>query len=99
MAFASVHRMLGDPDDLLARKHEHMDPVVARLAPRHGAILSITARTDDGIVTINLWDTAAGAAAFSEEPEALEAQRASGLPAPASFERYDDAEYVLYDRR
>jgi len=29
--------MEGDPDDLLARKHEHMDPVVQRLAPGFGA--------------------------------------------------------------
>jgi hypothetical protein len=98
MTFTSVHKMLGDPDDLLARKREHMDPVVERLAPAHGAILSITAKSEDGIVTVNVWETAEGAAAFTRDAEALAAQRTSGLPMPASFERYDEAEYVLYDR-
>ena len=96
MAFLSLHTMHGDPDDLLARKCRHMDPVVERLAPGHGAILSVTTRTDDGILTVNLWETADGAMAFSKEPEALEAQRASGLPAPTTFQRYLDADVTRY---
>ena len=64
MAFLSVHTMEGDPDDLLARKRQHMDPVVQRLAPSFGAIWSVTARTDKGIITVNLWSTPEGAARF-----------------------------------
>jgi hypothetical protein len=82
MAFMSIHTMTGDPNDLLARRSEHMDPVVGRLAPRHSAILSITSPTGDGIVTVNLWESLAGAAALSNEPEALSAQRESELPMP-----------------
>jgi heme-degrading monooxygenase HmoA len=86
MAFLSLHTMDGDPDDLLARKRQHMDPVVQRLAPGFGAIWSVTATTGKGIITVNLWDSAEGAARFSQHPEAQHAQRASGLPPPSSFE-------------
>lgn len=96
MAFLSIHTMDGDPDDLLARKRQHMDPVVQRLAPGFGAIWSVTAKTSKGIITVNLWDSPDGAARFSQRPEAQEAQRASGLPPPASFERFTDADYTLY---
>jgi hypothetical protein len=32
----------------------------------------------------------------STEPEALRAQQASGLPRPATFERFADADYMFY---
>jgi hypothetical protein len=97
MAFMSIHTMTGDPDDLLARKSEHIDPVVGHLAPWHGAILSTTSPTGDGIVTVNLWASPEGAAAFSNEPEAPSAQRESGLPMPSTFQRFTDAT-VTYDQ-
>src|SRR5215472_12572648 len=96
MAFLSIHTMEGDPDDLLARKRRHMDPLVERLAPGFGAIASVTSKTASGIITVNLWATADGAAAFSQNPEALQAQRASGLPKPSIFERFPDAECTFY---
>jgi hypothetical protein len=73
--FFSVHTIDGDPEELLRAKREHMDPVVARLAPAHGAIASVTVAGENGITTYNLWRDAEGAAAFSREPEAQEAQR------------------------
>lgn len=44
MAFLSIHTMEGDPDELLERKRQHMDPVVERLAPGFGALASVTRR-------------------------------------------------------
>jgi hypothetical protein len=96
MAFLSIHTMEGDPDDLLARKRQHMDPVTERLAPAFGALASVTSRTKTGIVTVNVWETQEGAAAFSQEPEAVRAREASGLPRTATFERFADADYVSY---
>ena len=96
MAYLSIHTMEGDPDDLLARKRQHMDTVVQRLAPGFGAIWSVTARTDRGIITVNLWDTSDGAVRFSQEPEAQQAQQVSGLPMPTTFERFADADYTVY---
>lgn len=98
MAFLSIHTMEGDPDDLLARKRQHMGPVVEKLAPGLGAIWSVTAPTDTGIITVNLWSTAEGAARFSQEPEARQAQQASGLPQPATFQRFTDADCTIYQQ-
>ena len=94
--FFSTHTMVGDADELLERKRRTMDPVVEQLAPGFGAILSITVRTADGIATYSLWDSAEGAAAFSQHPDAIEAQRASGLPEPAAFERHDAPQVTFY---
>ena len=52
MAFLSIHTMEGDPDDLLTRKQQHMDPVVERLAPAFGALASVTSRTASGICAV-----------------------------------------------
>ena len=49
--FFSIHMLDGDPDQLLRAKREHMDPVVARLAPAHGAIASVTVPGEHGIST------------------------------------------------
>ena len=96
MAFLSIHTMEGDPDDLLARKRQHLDPVTERLAPAFGALMSVTSKTGTGIVTVNVWETPEGAAAFSQDPEAIRAQQASGLPKPATFGRFTDADYTFY---
>jgi hypothetical protein len=98
MAFLSIHTMQGDPDDLLARKRQHMDPATERLAPAFGALASVTSRTETGILTVNVWETAEGAAAFSQAPEALAAHQAWGLPRPATFERFADADCVFYQK-
>lgn len=94
--FFSVHTMDGDPQALLAAKREHMDPVVDRLAPQHGAIASVTVPTENGITVYNLWRDAEGAAAFTQEPDAQAAQRASGLPAPSSFTRHPAVDATVY---
>jgi len=96
MALLSIHTMEGDPDDLLARKRQHMDPVTERLAPAYGALVSVTSRTKTGILTVNVWETPEGAAAFSQDPEAQRAQRESGLPRAITFERFTDADLTIY---
>lgn len=94
--FFSVHTMSGDPDDLLSRKRQFMDPVVERLAPAFGAIWSVTVRTDDGIATYNLWESADGAREFTQHPDAIAANHQSGLPRPTTFERYAAPEVTTY---
>jgi hypothetical protein len=68
--FLSIHTMDGDPTDLLTRKAEHMGPVIERMAPGFGAVWSVTARTNNGIITVNLWDNPQGAAESTQHPEA-----------------------------
>ncbi len=96
MAFLSIHHLAGNPDELLAQKSEHMDPVVNRIAPDYGAILSVTAKVEDGLLTINLWESATGAAEFTARNDIQAAQLVSGLPRPSRFERYDDVRIDRY---
>jgi hypothetical protein len=90
MTFLSIHKLSGDANDLLQRKQAHMAPVVSRIAPEFGAILSITAPVSDGIITINLWENAEGSIAFTQHQEVQRARANSGLPMPTTFERYDN---------
>lgn len=90
MSFLSIHTLPGNPDDLLQKKQEHMDPVVSQIAPEYGAIMSITAKGPEGLITVNLWESAEGAQAFTLRPEVQQAQARSGLPRPTTFERYTD---------
>jgi hypothetical protein len=90
MAFLSIHTLPGEPDDLLQRKQTYMDPIVGQIAPEYGAIMSITAKGRDGLITVNLWESSEGAQAFTQRPEVQQAQARSGLPRPATFERYTD---------
>ena len=87
MAVISMMRMSGDTDEL-AQKLQGIAEVGRRLAPKHGGLGTIAARTDDGILVINLWENEEGRHAMAEEPEVLEALQAAGLPTP-NFEGYE----------
>jgi hypothetical protein len=90
MAVVSMMRMSGDTDELLA-KIQPITAIGSELAPKHGGLGAIVARTDDGILAINLWSTEEGRHAMAQEPAILEALASAGLPAPA-FEGYEIAE-------
>jgi hypothetical protein len=94
MAVVSMTKMSGDSDELSAKLKEHIRPVGMELAPKHGGLGTIVARTDDGIMVINLWESEDGRHAMAEEPKIQEAVRASGLPQPA-FEGYEVLEMVI----
>jgi hypothetical protein len=88
MPVISMMRVPGDADQLEASAREHLSEVVERLAPKHGRILSIAAKTDDGLLLINLWESEEGRHTMAEEPEVQEAIRAAGFPPPA-FEAHE----------
>jgi hypothetical protein len=88
MPVVSMMRMDGDADALAAKVNEHVDPVAERLAPQHGALLNIVARTDSGIMVINVWESEEGRHAMAAEPEIQQALQTAGLPRP-NFEGYE----------
>ena len=91
MPVVSMMRLPGDPDALLARMTEHLEPVTWRLAPSHGGLLNIVARDGDaGVVVINVWESDEGRHWMAAEPEVQEALRKAELPPPA-FESFDVA--------
>jgi hypothetical protein len=88
MAVVSTMKLSGDPEELAAKLREHVRPVGMELAPKHGGLGTIVARTDDGIMVINLWESEEGRHAMAEEPQIQEAVKAAGLPQPA-FEGHE----------
>ncbi len=96
MAFLSIHHLPGEPHELLERKRKHMDPVVKAIAPEYGAVFSVTATVEDGLITVNLWDRAEDAARFTARDDVQAAQRESGLPRPDRFERYAGVDVQRY---
>lgn len=89
MAYLTIHHLPGDSVELSARKRERFDPIVAPLARRHGAIASLTAETEDGLLIVNVWESPSGAARLREEPDALRAQQDAQLPMPSRFEHFE----------
>ena len=60
MAVVSMMNFSGDSDELAAKLREHVRPVGMELAPKHGGLGTIVARTDDGVMVINLWENEEG---------------------------------------
>jgi hypothetical protein len=84
----------GDPEDLLARKQRHVDPVTARIGPQAGGLVHITATAPDGLLVLNLMADPQGHENTAMHPEVAQAMRESGLPAP-TVERYEVSRFVL----
>jgi predicted ester cyclase len=82
MPVLSVMSIQGDPDELVARMQEMIDPVARLKAPEYGAISSTVVRTDDGIKIFNLWETDEGRHKMAEDPEIQVAIRAAAFPEP-----------------
>jgi hypothetical protein len=97
VAVLSMLRMQGDPDELWAKLQEHVEPVADRLAPRHGGLLNVVARTADGLVIVNLWEHELGRHEIAAEPEMQAAFASSGLPQP-SFEGFEVVRVRVGDR-
>jgi hypothetical protein len=97
MPVVSKMRVQGDADTLAAAIREHIAPVAERLAEKHGGLANIVAKTDDGILMINVWETEEGRHAMAEEPEIQAAVRAAGFPAPA-FKSFEVLELHVSER-
>jgi hypothetical protein len=94
MSHLNLLHFQGDPDDLLARKERHLDPVTARVGPQAGGLVHITAKTDDGLLVLNLMADSNGQQNASMHPDVAAALRDSGLPSP-KVDRYEVTRFVL----
>jgi hypothetical protein len=94
MGRLTIIRATGDPDELLESKREHIDPVMKRKAGDYGHLAHIAARTDDGMIVINLWESAEGSQQAWEDPEIQQAREAAaGARGETSFEHYELEDY------
>src|SRR3954447_20944532 len=82
MAVLSVMSIQGNPDELVARMKETIEPVAARKASLYGGISSTVVRTDDGITIYNLWETEEGRHRMADDPEIQASMREADFPKP-----------------
>jgi hypothetical protein len=87
MAVVSMMTFPGDTDELQA-KMQGMTQIGRDLARKHGGLGTIVARSDEGLLVINLWENEEGRHAMAEEPAVQQGLRDAGLPAPA-FKGYE----------
>ncbi len=93
MRRVTVMRASGDPDELLAAKRDNIDPVMERRAEEFGNIFHLAARTPEGMMVINLWESADGSEQAAQDPEiqaAREAMAQTGAAqGPPEVEHYE----------
>jgi hypothetical protein len=92
MAYLSMIRIPGDADELLESVYPGMNERMSRLAPKHGIISHVAAKTDEGLLVINLWESKEGSEAVAREPEIQQARQESPVDQEqVRFEHYDVA--------
>ncbi len=93
----TIIRSSGDPEKLLAAKHEHMDPVMQRKAPEYGNLLHLAARTPEGMLVLNLWESEEASEQAFQDAEIQEARQAmleSGtMSGPPEILHYEVVDY------
>ena len=96
MAYLTIARLDGDPHRLLAdyrRSSELMDGV----GRDHGLILHAGARTDGGLLIVNLWPSREGSESAAADPRRLAALRDAGLGAHQQRKEHHHVErYVVF---
>ena len=68
----TVIKLKGDTDTIIERMRE-MQPLMQRVGRENGAISHVSARTDDGVIIVNVWRDEAGSDAAAANPEVQEA--------------------------
>ncbi|GAC1324588.1 MAG: hypothetical protein NVSMB25_22250 [Thermoleophilaceae bacterium] len=96
MAILTTFKIIGDPDELLALKKEHVDPVTMELAPKHGGISHTVVKTSDGLMMLNLWQDETGMNEVADHVAPI-AQKA-GLPRPQDHQQYEVLQHETPNR-
>lgn len=95
MAYLSLARFAGNPDQLLAT-YKRFEPTMTAVGRDHRLLVHAAARTTSGLLVMNLWPGPEGSRTASQDPRRLAALRGSGLtPEQIEREHYDVDHYVL----
>ena len=93
MAVLTMFKIPGDPDDLLPRMKETIDPIVEPVARENGAIEHIKCRADDGVLIVNLWETLEGSEKTAEQVRPKIEEAVGGdAPAPTDWQSFEIAD-------
>ncbi len=95
MAYLTLTRISGDPDALLA-DYERTEPTMTEVGRDHGLLAHVAARTDDGLLVVNLWPSVAGSEAAAADPRRAAVVAGHGLT-PDRFRRehHEVARHVI----
>jgi hypothetical protein len=97
VAYLTLARFSGDPDQLLER-YEQSAEVMSGVGRDHGLILHAAAKTDEGLLVVNLWPSEDESEAAARDPRRLTVLEQSGLnPGDISREHYEVASYEVFD--
>jgi hypothetical protein len=87
MAIVTMFKVSGDPDELLRITREELGPVVDETAPANGRISSTIARTDTGLMIINVWEDEEGMRRTAERVGPIARER--GMPEQEDWQMYE----------
>lgn len=68
MAYLNVARWEGDPDALVAVMRDHVQPAAALVAETYGGLLSLHARTPDGVISVSVYESRESSDAMHRDP-------------------------------
>ena len=91
MKVVSIMEFQGDPEEL-REKMSKVNEVAERKATEYGGVSSTVVKTDDGVMVINMWDSADGRHRMGDDPEIRQALQEAGMP-PPSARGYDVLEH------
>lgn len=95
MAYLTIARISGDPDQLLDG-YRSTSAAMDRVGRDHGLILHAGARTSDGLLIVNLWPSQDGSEAAAADPRRHAALRHVGVgPQQQRKEHYEVERYVV----
>ena len=96
MAYLTIVRASGAPDDLLA-SYRRTSSLMDQVGRDHGLILHAGARTADGLLIVNLWPDRDGSESAAADPRRLATLAQAGLTARHQRREHHDVErYVLF---
>ena len=96
MAYLTIARFSGDPEALL-EQYERASETMSGVGRDHGLILHAAAKTDDGMLVVNLWPSKDESEAAARDPRRLGVLEQTGLtPDDISREHYEIASYEVF---
>ena len=97
MAYLTIARISGDPERLLDGYHRTAD-VMSGVGRDHGLIAHAAAKTDEGLVIVNLWPSEDCSQAAATDPRRGAVIRQHDLdPSRLHYEHHEVAGYEVFD--
>ena len=97
MAYLTITRIKGDPERLLAGYRQSSETMSA-VGRDHGLIMHSAARTEEGLLIVNLWPSKDGSEAAARDPRRLGVVRENALsPDQVRPEHHEVEDYVIFD--